>query len=206
MKTCTKCNKEKELSDFPKDKSRKDGVYIYCKLCCAEIQREKYHSNIDYNRKIKRNQAIKNKESNRIRNKKWYEENKEQKKIYTKNYRLNNLKKSENYQKEWVNINKDKVKQNQKRYAQSEKGKKVLNQRNHNRKSKLKGAEGKHSLKEWEDLKVKHDFTCIACKRKEPEIKLTRDHKIPISKGGSNYIENIQPLCQSCNSRKKDKL
>ena len=34
----------------------------------------------------------------------------------------------------------------------------------------------------------------------------TRDHVIPISKGGNNTKENIVPACGSCNSKKKDKI
>ena len=65
---------------------------------------------------------------------------------------------------------------------------------------------GFHTLGEWETLKAQYNWTCLACDRKEPEIRLTEDHIIPLSKKGSNNIENIQPLCQSCNCKKATKI
>ena len=68
-----------------------------------------------------------------------------------------------------------------------------------------RNALGSHSFAEWETLKAQYDFTCPACHKREPEIKLSCDHIIPLSKGCSNNIENIQPLCRLCNSIKNNK-
>ena len=65
-----------------------------------------------------------------------------------------------------------------------------------------KDAEGSHTLKDWEDLKNSFNNCCALCDSSE---KVTKDHIIPLSKGGSDYIENIQPLCRSCNSKKSNK-
>lgn len=70
---------------------------------------------------------------------------------------------------------------------------------------RLSNAQGKHTKTEWENVKLKHNYTCIGCNKKEPAIKLTKDHIRPLSKGGNNYISNIQPLCKPCNSSKSNK-
>lgn len=67
-------------------------------------------------------------------------------------------------------------------------------------------AEGSHTLGEWQTLLAQYNYTCLSCGKMEPDIVLTEDHIIPLSKGGSNNIENIQPLCKSCNSKKHTKI
>ena len=69
--------------------------------------------------------------------------------------------------------------------------------------AKEKNAEGSHTLEEWNDLKDSCGNVCVFCRS---DKKLTKDHIIPLSKGGSDYIENIQPLCRSCNSKKHNHI
>ncbi len=73
------------------------------------------------------------------------------------------------------------------------------------RRARKLAAKGSHTDKEWQSLKVFYNYKCLCCGRQEPEINLTRDHVIPLIKGGSDSIDNIQPLCTRCNSKKNFK-
>lgn len=70
------------------------------------------------------------------------------------------------------------------------------------RRTRAEGNGGNYTAAEWEALKLLYGFGCLRCGRCEPEIKLTADHVLPVSCGGSGDISNIQPLCLACNSAK----
>jgi len=71
--------------------------------------------------------------------------------------------------------------------------------RHHERRTHLGFTPRPYTPEEWQALCDRHDNRCARCGSDEP---LTVDHIIPVSKGGLNNIENIQPLCRSCNSSK----
>lgn len=50
------------------------------------------------------------------------------------------------------------------------------------------------------------DFKCVYCKADLNSVGYHIDHIIPVSKGGSNYPENLQCLCPRCNLRKSAKM
>ena len=59
-------------------------------------------------------------------------------------------------------------------------------------------------------LFARDDYTCQYCGRHRSELRgrqfLTRDHIIPVSRGGGNSWENVVTSCSSCNNRKGNRL
>ena len=67
---------------------------------------------------------------------------------------------------------------------------------------------------------LKSNFCCVYCNLKfevpenwnkkdaihNGQMFLEIDHIIPLSKGGSDNIENKQALCQKCNNKKSNKI
>ena len=63
----------------------------------------------------------------------------------------------------------------------------------------LSKAEGSYTEEEWIALCSEYGNRCLCCREIKP---LEADHVVPVSKGGTNWITNIQPLCHSCNTSK----
>lgn len=55
MKKCGRCQEEKELSEFYKSSSAKDGYYGYCKVCCESYRK----ANKEHFNELSRNYARK---------------------------------------------------------------------------------------------------------------------------------------------------
>lgn len=76
----------------------------------------------------------------------------------------------------------------------------VLEQR---RRARKRGNGGTFTEEEWQELCNALGNKCQCC---GAEGKLTVDHIVPLSMGGSNSIDNLQPLCKSCNCRKHTRV
>ncbi len=70
-------------------------------------------------------------------------------------------------------------------------------------KARKRNAAGRYTGHEWETLCNWFGNVCLRCGASAP---LTVDHVVPLNIGGANDITNLQPLCVSCNSSKRDTL
>ena len=78
----------------------------------------------------------------------------------------------------------------------------VRKAKNQLRRAREAGAGGKFSTKEWRELALRYDSKCAYCGQPGP---LHADHRIPLSRGGPNSIDNILPACRTCNLRKHNR-
>lgn len=69
------------------------------------------------------------------------------------------------------------------------------------RRERLRAARklGTHTRREWLILRDLFGF-CLECGR--DDCQLEADHIVPLFRGGSDGLENIQPLCRKCNASK----
>lgn len=193
-KVCSICKLPKYLFEFAKDKSRKNGVRGECKLCKrkyviatrpSRAGQERSEAKIDYDKKY----YIDNKEVWKVSGKFRYEKNKEEileagsLRYYT-DPEFREYKKG--VAKRWATSNPDKVKAGRSK-----------------RKARVRNAPGgHHTAAEWISKLAEYKGICAYC----PDKATTKDHVVPLARGGTNEISNVVPACLPCNTSKRARL
>lgn len=182
MKRCTKCGEDRPLSDFCKQSKNRDGLNYRCKTCRQAASRAYYAKNRDV---IIARAAAWNREHPERR--RMHRTSPEKRRATDRRQYAARRDYEQAYQRSW--------------HANNPAASKVIKTRNRIRKA---GQDGPvFTAQEWTDLCNEYDNRCCACRVDEP---LVVDHVVPVIKNGPSTIDNIQPLCKMCNSRKKDKI
>jgi len=214
-KICSICHIEKPLTEFYRQRFG-NGKYrptARCGKCASKSSKEyrirnkkkvakttaKYQrKNRDKVRNWNRNWAKKNPDKMRemwkkyyiqnrdkiiLRARKWKRDNAGKANAWARKNRIKNLEKRKNATKKWMQKHPEKAQEY-----------------NERRRCKIMNAIGDWTATEWKTLCDRYGNKCLRCHK--TNVALTADHVIPLSKGGTNFIWNIQPLCLSCNSTK----
>ena len=115
----------------------------------------------------------------------WKKENPEKAKANTRKWHRNNPDKVKPKIKAWRKANHERVL--------------ALNQK---RRALEYGADGSYDEHDIKRIYESQRGMCPGCKRSLRKTKYHRDHIVPLSRGGSNWPENIQLLCPTCNNKK----
>jgi 5-methylcytosine-specific restriction endonuclease McrA len=177
-KKCSKCGEWKSRSEFYDD-NRKDNKKSKDgkRPVCKACKRE-----------LSKLEHIANPQAHNARTLRWKHRNPEKVAEQSHKWYAANAERKYETHKAWVDNNRPKI-----------------SEYNRNSKARRRGGNGEITAQEWQALKEFYDYTCLCCRQQEPEITLTLDHVLPLSLGGSNTMDNAQPLCGSCNSTKHNK-
>ena len=131
----------------------------------------------------------------------YYCNHKEEKSAYGKEYRKKNKEKLKKMYSDWVKKNREHVNAYSKQYAKD--NPEPSRNASRRRRARKLNCEGGITQKEWMCVLEKYENKCLCCGISE---NIEMDHVIPLSKRGMHTVDNVQPLCRSCNARKRDKV
>lgn len=137
----------------------------------------------------------------RVRN--HYQNNKEQKQAYNKDYRANNLERMREQERVYREEQRALIKK--RRQLSRPKHRERIRTANRNRKARLRKAEGYHTAADIRRIRAEQNDQCKLC-HKDLDGKGHVDHIIPLARGGTNWPDNLQILCEPCNCSKGAKI
>jgi HNH endonuclease len=131
----------------------------------------------------------------------YYRQHINESKAYNKAYNLKNKEEKRRYNAQYREANKPRLllKEQAYRLAHPEVGKEHTQRR---RAQKAGAALNDLTHAQWLEIQAAQDYRCYYC-HKRCKGRLTQDHIIPLSKGGSHTLHNVIGACSLCNSKKQ---
>lgn len=203
-KRCSKCGVEKARTReyFPPRPANTDGLDNRCKSCESKRRKQERSDHPERHKAAQKRYRQKNREwwINRIRE--WRETNRDHIAQYRKRYYTENAERCRKTSRRIYRANRA-------RYAASNRTWRLNNperykEKQHRRRARVTGAGGSYTRQDIQLQMKAQGGNCWWCgKPMKGEYQI--DHRIPISRGGSNYPENIVLAHSWCNQSKKDK-
>lgn len=198
-KRCSRCGEFKERGEFHKEKARKDGLQSWCKVCKISCEIQRHRANPGRTAAIAKRYRQANAEKLAATRKRYRKENHGRILVREAAYRA----KTPGRVNAWRAKNPDKVAAQGP--AWRAKHPEAAREQHRRRRAREANLPGSYTTDEWL-AKCAQYPVCPSCGHvweKTGKYRLTQDHIIPVTKPGStDNIENLVPLCFSCNSAK----
>ncbi len=177
-----------------------DGHLNYCKSCVKARVRSYYRGRREQYAEYERSRA--NLPHRVEARRKYQEEHKEQIDEYKKAWTKTNAVRTAAYKREYYEQNREEVIARSKGWAENNLKKVEQFKANNRRKRRAaKHASGDNfTAQQFVELCEKYGNKCLCCG--DTAAVLEADHVVPLTRGGSDDIDNIQPLCGTCNRSK----
>ena len=218
QKQCSKCSEWKQATNefFSNRKTAPLGLSSRCKRCDSgashkwrEANRERHNeknrkwreANREEHKELSRKWYEANSERKKETNQKWYEANLQRAKENNRNWRETNPERKKEINRKWQQLNPERVKEKCRKWHRSNPKKVAALQQK--RRARKANADGTATAEQIKARFQYHENRCYYCGDNESGLHV--EHRIPLSRGGSNWPSNLVPACPTCNLSKGTK-
>lgn len=184
----------------------------------AEYNREYYQANKEKMKEQSREWGIANRDKKREHNRAYVQRHRERVLAKSRAYHSENKERESEYKRTYYVENKEHILNrsqayyaaNKERYAEYQRASLATNPDRHRlyvriRRARKLQAEGTHTAEDIQAQYTRQKGKCFYCGCKVGDT-YDVDHIVPLSRGGTNWPENLVIACPSCNRSKQNKL
>lgn len=182
MKICTKCRQEFPPTGehFYRDPRLKSGLRGMCKTCHDALSSR------------------------------YYSQNKEKVLDWHRQYHMGHREEHNARMSQYQQTPQGRIAHNaaNQRYSQTERGKLIRISREHKRRARKYANGGSFTPEQFQEQIKRQKHRCYYCRKRhlKRDFPWQVEHVVPVSRGGTNNIDNIVAACSICNLRKRDRL